>query len=75
MKRLATLAFLIVAAMAPQAGAGSLPTPASPLGPPKPARLSHGLRSDARPKLPKPVTLTQLDRQRTVHMTHAMRVR
>jgi hypothetical protein len=75
MKRLATLAFLIVAAMAPQAGAGSLPTPASPLGRTKPARVTHGLRSDARPKLPKPVALSQLDRYRTVHLTHGMRVR
>jgi len=75
MKRLATLAFLIVAATAPQAGAGSLPTPASSLGPPKSPHLTHGMRSGARPKLPRPVALAELDRYRTVHLTHGMRVR
>jgi hypothetical protein len=75
MKLLGTLAFLIVAATASQAGAGSLPTPASPFGRPSGGRLTHGMRSDARPKLPKPVTMASRDRHRTDRPSHGMRAR
>jgi hypothetical protein len=75
MKLLGTLAFLIVAATASQAVAASLPKPAPPFGRPSAGRLTHGMRSDARPKLPKPVAMTSRDRDGADRQSHGMRTR
>ncbi len=75
MKRLAALAFLIVAATASPAGAGSLPNPALLVNRNRPANLTHIVRQDARPKLPSPALSTRENRQSSYRLSHIVRGR
>ena len=75
MKRLAAVAFLLVAAAAPRAGAGSLPSPISPVGAQRDAHPTHYVRGDARGKLPPPTRLDKQDKQRSLRVSHYVRGR
>ena len=75
MKRLAAVAFLFVAATAPRAGAGSLPSPISPLGPQRDANPTHYVRGDAHRKLPPPIRLDKGDKHRSLRVSHYVRGR
>jgi len=71
MKRLASVAFLLLVALGAQAHAGPLPKPTSLVDRHKASNVTHYVRADQ--KLPRAVGLESRDRHRTVRQTHYVR--